>query len=291
MPSPIRDLWHTRPGWSEYLAPRNGGKSRHYGFDSYTLPRTPIYSLADGRVVAKGYSEGFGHYVDVLYPSLGIREREAHMYGPSPLPVSNKTIPPGTKLGEVGRSGNARNIYWIRNGVELWHVHSQAWRGNTTNGNRLVDPTKYWGGSAGGGGNTINPKRRNSMATLFKHSDKNLWALGGDSPGTPANWQPTESQSHANELAASHGNAVTVNAGTWANREAWYTSPLSIQVDGLADAVAAAVAEALSGLPSGTPADPATIAEAVASELSDEFAAIPSAVDNGQAARDAIVKD
>src|SRR5690554_4839966 len=143
MPAPIRAEWHNRPGWSEYKAARGGGQ-KHWGYDSYCAPRATIYAIGTGRVVQRGYAAGgFGHYVDVFYPGLNVRQREAHMNEATHLKVGAQ-VTASTALGRVGRTGNAKNIYWVRNNVELWHVHSQAWRGNSTHGDNNVDPRNYW---------------------------------------------------------------------------------------------------------------------------------------------------
>jgi len=116
--------------------------------------------------------------------------------------------------------------------------------------------------TAGGGSTPIvdTPKRRKkSMSTLFYDlgttengkvvDGKTMFALGGDSPGTDANWQATTVYAHAEDLAATHGSAVPLSSGTFANRRAAYLSPVktsgsaavSIDYTKLAEALAKAI--------------------------------------------------
>lgn len=54
------------------------------------------------------------------------------------------------------------------------------------------------------------------------------WALGGDSPGTSANWLETKSQSVASGWAAAHGSAVFLTRSSFASFRARYLEPLRI---------------------------------------------------------------
>lgn len=54
------------------------------------------------------------------------------------------------------------------------------------------------------------------------------WALGGDSPGTSANWLPTKSQTVANGWAAGHGAAVFLTRSSYASFRERYLEPLKI---------------------------------------------------------------
>ena len=67
------------------------------------------------------------------------------------------------------------------------------------------------------------------MSTLYytKRGTSNEWALGGDSPGTPANWITTASQTVANELAAVHGASVALGNKSFDVFAGWYLSPVS----------------------------------------------------------------
>lgn len=127
---------------------------------------------------------------------------------------------------------------------------------------------EYLASPAGGGGNAITNPKGKSMTTLFKQNNANRWALAGDSPGTPANWQESTSSSFASSLEKVHGPAVDVTPESFANRRETYQAPLN--TTSTANVVI----------------DTAALAEALSAALN-----IPTAEENGQAARDAIIKD
>ena len=54
------------------------------------------------------------------------------------------------------------------------------------------------------------------------------WALGGDSPGTSANWLTTKSQTVASGWAAAHGSAVFLTRSSYAAFRERYLEPLRI---------------------------------------------------------------
>jgi len=158
MPAPVRISWYNRPGWGEFKALR-GGRPTHGGFDSYTLPKATIYGTADGgKVIGKGFVDGgWGHYIDVYYPRKGLRrsyvQRDCHMNEATGLRIG-APVNTGTALGRVGVTGNAKNIFWIRLGILLWHVHSEVYLSGVVNLNNRTDPLKWWGATTAGGGIT-----------------------------------------------------------------------------------------------------------------------------------------
>ena len=99
------------------------------------------------------------------------------------------------------------------------------------------------------------------------------WALGGDSPGTPANWLTLSSQSLADAMASVHGSFVMLTPASFDSFRDRYLSPLSV-----------------SG--GGGSVDDSRVLTAVAgvSTQIKNFPAPPTAAENGAAARDAIVK-
>lgn len=144
MPHPLRS-WHSRPGWSEFGAPRpNGSWKTHRGFDYYAPEGTPIYGTAEGgKVVAVRNNPdrdgGFGHSIRIAYPG-GVETLDAHMLARSPLnvgdPVGVRTI-----VGYVGATGNAHDIIW--RGMRNDHHE-------VTVGGSRVDPIAYHGASLAG---------------------------------------------------------------------------------------------------------------------------------------------
>lgn len=115
MPHPLRS-WHTRPGWSEFGAPRpNGSWKTHRGFDYYAPEGTPIYGTADGgRVVAIRYNPnpltGFGHSIRIAYPN-GVETLDAHLQARTPLQLGDP-VDTDTVIGAVGKTGNAWRTIW-----------------------------------------------------------------------------------------------------------------------------------------------------------------------------------
>lgn len=161
MSAPIHAQWWNRPGWGEFRAMRNG-QPTHGGFDSYTEPLATIYGTANnGRVINKGYVGGmqWGYYVDVFYPATAFRlayyQRDCHLNEMAWIPIGSP-VGPGTSLARVGRSGNARDIYWpvsqSPNGRELWHAHSETYLSNRLDFARRTNPHSVWGSSLAGGG-------------------------------------------------------------------------------------------------------------------------------------------
>jgi hypothetical protein len=74
------------------------------------------------------------------------------------------------------------------------------------------------------------PRRKARAVTLYymKTTTGTLFALAGDSPGTPANWLETRDQAFANALAAQHGNAAQLSAASFAAWKSLYLAPLAI---------------------------------------------------------------
>ena len=138
--------------------------------------------------------------------------------------------------------------------VEPWH-----WRHDGTT-------------AAGGGGTPITERRHNTMSTLYhkQNSTPTLYALAGDSPGTPANWLETTAQGLANAWSAQIGGpSAAVNDQTWEAYKAAYRAPLTVA----------------GGISSGvSKADVDAAADRV-------IAQVPTAGQNGAASRAAMIKD
>lgn len=99
------------------------------------------------------------------------------------------------------------------------HVHASGWAADDDN-------TAEWIIDAAASPAPV--KRRQSMSTLYYNRDGKEWALGGDSPGTSANWLTTREQAVANGWAAAHGNALELYAGSYNDFRDRYLEPLRI---------------------------------------------------------------
>jgi len=73
--------------------------------------------------------------------------------------------------------------------------------------------------------------RRHNVTTLYHRqgSSPALYALAGDSPGTPANWlETTDYNGVAVPWARTHGSAITLSAASFDSFEKQYRAPLQI---------------------------------------------------------------
>lgn len=128
---PVNPGWKTRPGWSEFGAPRpNGAWRTHRGFDYYVPRGTPIFASGDGTVVSVGYNaSGYGHYCTVRYAQYTILV--GHFLARPTVSVGQR-VNARTQLGVVGQSGNAAGIQW--NGLIHPHVEVRPLSGG------VIDP-------------------------------------------------------------------------------------------------------------------------------------------------------
>lgn len=92
----LRDSWN---------APRSGGR-HHQGIDIFARRHTPIHSTTRGVVATVGVNSLGGRIVRVLGPG-GEWHYYAHLERFAPLQKGDRVMP-GTVLGYVGDSGNAR---------------------------------------------------------------------------------------------------------------------------------------------------------------------------------------
>ncbi len=125
-----------------------------------------------------------------------------------------------------GRVSSKAHVYQYKNGQTL--------NGSSVDYCRSLKPDfgAYGTSLAEETGTPITPPRRHDdMSKLYYQQDTTptLYALAGDSPGTPANWLETTDQGLANGWSAQIGAAsIPLNAATFANYKADYLSPLAI---------------------------------------------------------------
>ena len=147
MPRPIRAAF-TIPYGAAFGAIRAGGRRRHNGCDYHCPQGTPIYGTETGGVVEHiGYNGdpwmGLGHNISIRYPTG--RTIDAHMQFRSPLRVG-QTVGPDTLVGYVGLTGNAVNA-----SPPGSHVHHER---RKTNG-LLVNPENHYGLTTAGSTGTL----------------------------------------------------------------------------------------------------------------------------------------
>jgi murein DD-endopeptidase MepM/ murein hydrolase activator NlpD len=92
-------------GFTSYrLHPLFGDPRAHRGVD-YAAPHgTPVRSVADGVVVSKGWSTGYGNTVEIKHNER-YSTLYAHLSGYSPTLARGKTVQMGEVIGFVGSTG------------------------------------------------------------------------------------------------------------------------------------------------------------------------------------------
>jgi murein DD-endopeptidase MepM/ murein hydrolase activator NlpD len=92
----LRDSWHAR----------RDGNRRHEGVDIFAARGTPVRATTEGIVMRVGSNRLGGQVVWVLGPG-GQRHYYAHLDRFADISIGQR-IQPGTRLGYVGNTGNAR---------------------------------------------------------------------------------------------------------------------------------------------------------------------------------------
>jgi murein DD-endopeptidase MepM/ murein hydrolase activator NlpD len=93
----LRDSWH---------APRDDGARRHEGLDIFAPLGRPVLATTEGIVMHVGHNRLGGQVVWVLGPG-GQRHYYAHLDRFGDVHAGQRVVP-GTILGYVGNTGNAR---------------------------------------------------------------------------------------------------------------------------------------------------------------------------------------
>lgn len=130
MHHPVNPGWRTRPGWSEFGAPRpRGAWKTHRGFDYYVPRGSTVYAAGDGVVSFVGFDKsGYGHYLIVRHAQYDVLI--AHLLNRPSVNVGQQ-VTARTIVGTVGQSGNAGSIVW--NGLIHPHVEVRTRSGGTIN--------------------------------------------------------------------------------------------------------------------------------------------------------------
>ena len=98
--------------------PRSGGRV-HEGQDLPAGCGTPLLAARGGRVAATGYSDAlYGYYVLIDGTATDRDYFYAHLQAPTPLAEGDR-VRTGERIGEVGKTGNARN--------EFCQLHFELW--------------------------------------------------------------------------------------------------------------------------------------------------------------------
>ncbi|HEY8000644.1 MAG: peptidoglycan DD-metalloendopeptidase family protein [Vicinamibacteria bacterium] len=98
--------------------PRSGGRV-HEGQDLPAACGTPLVAARGGKVAASGYSDAlYGYYVLIDGLATDRDYFYAHLQAPTPLSEGDR-VRTGGRIGEVGKTGNARN--------EFCQLHFELW--------------------------------------------------------------------------------------------------------------------------------------------------------------------
>jgi len=90
-----------------WLAPRDGGRRKHYGCDVFAKRGTYLYAIYDG-VISKKYSGGLGGLSLWINTDDGKRYFYTHLNGFAPGIEKGVEVKAGQVVGYMGNSGNAR---------------------------------------------------------------------------------------------------------------------------------------------------------------------------------------
>ncbi|RMI30617.1 peptidoglycan DD-metalloendopeptidase family protein [Nocardia stercoris] len=137
---PIRRTWPLAAGTftiSDVFGARNG---THLGVDLAGADGTPIYSVADGRVVAAGPAAGFGNWI--VIDSIDVNGRPfSAVYGhewPSGVRVHvGDQVKAGQQIGNIGSAGQSTGP----------HLHFEIVPGGRLTGGHQIDPLPWLDGA------------------------------------------------------------------------------------------------------------------------------------------------
>jgi Peptidase family M23 len=184
------------------------GKLGHRGVDfNGHAAGTPIPSWVSGVVVWKQNYSILGNTV-IIRRTGGGYVGFCHMRAASPLALGAKVLV-GQTVGHVGSTGSASS------GPHLHTTLEPTVNIGTAN---AQDPLPSIRKAVTSAPSTPRKVRKNVTLYYTKKSNKNFFALAGESPGTSANWLETADQELANQLAAQHGPAAFL---TNASFESW----------------------------------------------------------------------
>lgn len=216
--------FYARTRWGDGWNVLRLNGSRHRGHDIKAPRGQQVPALHGGKVHKLGYSSVLGYYVVVRLSAFTF-DFYCHLIVGT-RPTVGVVLNQGDSVGAIAGAGDDPGSAWT--GPHLHYgagpLASSVTSGLTYNATkRISDALTTF---AATNPSPLPGSRRNTMSTLFNHAGKNLWALAGDSPGTPANWLETADKTFADQLARQHGDAASLSTQSWANWKAAYLAPL-----------------------------------------------------------------
>ena len=124
---------------------RSADRPDHKGADIAGPAGAPIFSLADGVVVAAGEASGFGHWIviDHQYDGKMFSTVYGHMFADGVLVSSGDQVKAGQHIANEGYDGEVSPP-----GVGGAHLHFEVWEGGKLTGGHDVDPMPYYAAAA-----------------------------------------------------------------------------------------------------------------------------------------------
>ncbi|WP_443678186.1 peptidoglycan DD-metalloendopeptidase family protein [Nocardia pulmonis] len=161
--APIRRTWPLAAGTftiSDHFGARGGA---HLGVDMAAADGTPIFSVADGVVVAAGAASGFGNWIVVDSIDVNGRPFSAvygHEWDSGVLVRAGQVVRAGQQIGLVGSAGESSGP----------HLHFEIVPGGRFAGGRQIDPLPWLDGAptpsaAGAWPYSVNPLCQRGFGT------------------------------------------------------------------------------------------------------------------------------
>ncbi|MGF6882512.1 cell wall-associated NlpC family hydrolase/biotin carboxyl carrier protein [Nocardia sp. GAS34] len=154
--APIHRTWPLPQGTFYVSDPFGARGGTHLGVDLAAPDGTPIYSVADGTVVAAGPASGFGNWIVIDSTDVNGRPFSAvygHEWTSGVRVHVGQTVRAGQQIGAVGSAGESSGS----------HLHFEIVPGGRLTGGKQIDPLPWLDGAptpqASGGAwpNSVNP--------------------------------------------------------------------------------------------------------------------------------------
>ncbi|MFF0488132.1 peptidoglycan DD-metalloendopeptidase family protein [Nocardia sp. NPDC004068] len=161
--APIRRTWPLPGGSFTVSDPFGARGGTHLGVDLAAADGTPIFSVADGMVVAAGPASGFGNWIVVDSIDVNGRPFSAvygHEWDSGVLVRVGQPVRAGQQIGRVGSAGESSGP----------HLHFEIVPGGRFAGGHQIDPLPWLDGAptpSGGGAwpFSVNPQCQRGFGT------------------------------------------------------------------------------------------------------------------------------
>ncbi|QIS20839.1 M23 family metallopeptidase [Nocardia terpenica] len=139
--APIRRTWPLPPNSFTISDPFGARGGTHLGVDLAAPDGTPIFSVADGMVVAAGPASGFGNWIVIDSVDVNGRPFSAvygHEWASGVRVHVGQTVRAGQPIGAVGSAGESSGP----------HLHFEIVPGGRFTGGHQIDPLPWLDGAA-----------------------------------------------------------------------------------------------------------------------------------------------